>query len=155
MSAQKDADDDGASPIQQLLYAAKTDSLELAKSCLDHPKLGDVNKPDGLGCTALHYAAKGPSPEVLELLLEFEGTDVDPQDKLDGNTPLHYAVQLSADTRITNRYKQKAVDLLPPDSELRKDFERAEAEAALDSGDLVAADDIASDGEEGGESGED
>lgn len=57
--------------------------------------------------------AKGPSPEVLEvgnkdhsshidaddvapqLLLEFEGTDVDPQDKLDGNTPLHYAVQLS------------------------------------------------------------
>lgn len=30
-----------------------------------------------------------------QLLLEHDGTDVDLQDRLDGNTPLHWAVQLS------------------------------------------------------------
>ena len=122
-----------------------------------------------------YRSVKGPSPEVLEvrrqswrdqvvelthcpqLLLEHDDTDVDPQDKLDGNTPLHYAVRLGhpearswmvktlleagtcsrataclhnadatthtgADPNIVNKYKQKPVDFLPKDSELRKDL---------------------------------
>ena len=42
--------DEGASPWQQLLYAAKTDSVELAQTCLAGGEL-DINKADGLGMT--------------------------------------------------------------------------------------------------------
>ena len=45
---------EGASPYEQLLYASKNDSLELADSSLRNPKLGeDVNKADGLGYTGM------------------------------------------------------------------------------------------------------
>lgn len=43
---------DGASPWEQLMYASKSDSAELAESALGDPKLGDdVNKQDGMGFT--------------------------------------------------------------------------------------------------------
>lgn len=42
--------DEGASPWQQLLYAAKTDSVELCETCLASEEL-DINKADGLGMT--------------------------------------------------------------------------------------------------------
>ena len=76
-------------------------------------------------------SVKSPSPEVLELLLDDERTDVDSANKLDGDTPLHLAVKLSdeqarswtvkalleagADPSIRNKYRDKAVDLLPKD----------------------------------------
>lgn len=47
--------EEGASTWQQLLYAAKTDSVELCETCLKDAGL-EVNKADGLGMTALHYA---------------------------------------------------------------------------------------------------
>ena len=47
-----DAQDQGASPWEQLLYASKSDSAEMAEAALNNPKLGeDVNKADGLGLT--------------------------------------------------------------------------------------------------------
>ena len=49
-AADADESTEGASPWQQLLYAAKTDSQELAATALQ--KVGDdVNKQDRLGCT--------------------------------------------------------------------------------------------------------
>lgn len=45
------SDDEGASPLEQLMYAAKTDSEEMATIALESDKLGDVNALDGLGMT--------------------------------------------------------------------------------------------------------
>jgi hypothetical protein len=47
-----DAQDQGASPWEQLLYASKSDSAEMAEAALNNPKLGDdVNRQDGMGLT--------------------------------------------------------------------------------------------------------
>lgn len=54
----------------------------------------DINVQDGLGNTPLHYAVSTPSPGVLELLLDYETTDVDLQNRLEGATPLHLAIKL-------------------------------------------------------------
>ncbi|KAL8276633.1 hypothetical protein RQP46_010982 [Phenoliferia psychrophenolica] len=84
-----------ASPNERLLFAAKTDSGELLESILaEDESTFDVNFQDGLGMTALHYAAQTPSPTALELLLQHDGTDVDLQNRLEGSTPLHLAIKL-------------------------------------------------------------
>ncbi|CAD6565456.1 MAG: hypothetical protein CYPHOPRED_005631 [Cyphobasidiales sp. Tagirdzhanova-0007] len=164
-----DESTEGASPFEQLLYASKNDSVELAATSLRNPKLGqDVNKADGMGYTGdSALCGKGPFTRCIR---EHEATDVDLQDKMDGNTPLHHAVRLShpearkwvvrtlleagADPHIANKHRERAVDLLPPKDELQEDFKRAEAESAIESRDIVH-DDSDVDGEEGGDSGED
>lgn len=56
-AADADESTEGATPWQQLLYAAKTDSQELAATALQ--KVGDaVNKQDGLGCTGQRAALR-------------------------------------------------------------------------------------------------
>ena len=83
-------------------------------------------------------SVKGPSPEVLELLLDDERLDVDPRNKLDGETPLHLAVKIEdpqarswtvitlldagADPSIQNKHRDKAEELLPKDSPLHDDL---------------------------------
>ena len=49
----------------------------------------DINHSDGLGNTALHYAVKNTSVAVLESILSYDNADVDPQNRLEGDTPLH------------------------------------------------------------------
>lgn len=53
----------------------------------------DINFQDGLGNTALHYAAASCSTSILPELLEQE-VDVDLHNRLDGNTPLHEALKI-------------------------------------------------------------
>jgi uncharacterized protein len=53
----------------------------------------DVNYQDGLGNTALHYAAASCSTSILPELLEQE-VDVDLHNRLEGNTPLHEALKI-------------------------------------------------------------
>lgn len=83
-------------------------------------------------------SVKGPSPEVLELLLDDERLDIDPRNKLDGETPLHLAVKIEdpearswtvitlldagADPSIQNKHRDKAEELLPKDSPLHADL---------------------------------
>ncbi|SCV71166.1 BQ2448_2754 [Microbotryum intermedium] len=80
-----------ATPNERILYAAKQDAVDLLQGVLEGEDAFDVNYQDGLGNTG---AASTPSPEVLEILLETEGTDVDLQNRLDKATPLHLAAQL-------------------------------------------------------------
>ncbi|KAK4048580.1 hypothetical protein OIO90_005750 [Microbotryomycetes sp. JL221] len=162
-----------ATPNERLLYAAKTDLVELAQDVLSlAPNDFDVNFRDGLGNTALHYAASSPSPDVLDLLLDFDATDVDLQNRLEGATPMHLAVKLQneaarqgviqmlldagADPAIKDRHDNKVGDYLNPDNETDQAIEAAIkaalAEAAfggIDSADIANEDD---DGEGGSES---
>ncbi|GAA5847272.1 hypothetical protein JCM5353_002665 [Sporobolomyces roseus] len=123
-----------SSPLldERLVAAAKQDLADLIEECLNGQEACDVNYQDGLGNTALHYAASSPSPDALQLLLETDGTDVDLQNRLDRATPLHLAVKLEnegarqgviemlldagANPSIKDRHGLKIVDYLHPDS---------------------------------------
>ncbi|KAG9057677.1 hypothetical protein FS842_004854 [Serendipita sp. 407] len=118
---------------------------------------------------ALHYAVQYGSTEVLELLLNVEGCDVDIQNRLTKSTPLHLAVKLfdldtrhyivqslleaGADFMVRNKHGQLPKELVPEgDSDCKKFIRDAEAEraqaddVASDSDDdAVGSDDVASD----------
>lgn len=143
---------------QQLLFAARTDNLELMQEVLSGGSAADVNFADGLGNTALHYAAASASTSVLPALLE-EEVDVDLTNKLDGNTPLHEAVlkieddeerawvveqllEAGADPRIVNKDGDKPSDVVRSSGEgsgakLKEMLRRAEALAGVDMGDVA------------------
>ena len=84
---------------QRLLFAARTDNEGLFHEVVAKPGTYDVNFQDGLGNTALHYAAAQGSTTVLPQLLE-EEIDVDLHNRLDGNTPLHEAVDKIQDEAL-------------------------------------------------------
>ncbi|KAG8875947.1 hypothetical protein FRB97_004598 [Tulasnella sp. 331] len=158
----------GASNNERLLHAAKLDEDDLIKEIFAEPTTFNINHADGLGNTALHYAVKSGSTSVLEQILEHDNCDVDPQNRLERETPLHMACQLEnpklresiikslleagADMRIRDRHGSLAVDLLPgDDAESRKMFRNAQAQAAISKADIAED----SDGEPGSESEED
>ncbi|GAA5843025.1 hypothetical protein JCM3766R1_001666 [Sporobolomyces carnicolor] len=139
---------------ERLVAAAKQDLVDLLRETLEpssstttttnddegEPSAPcDVNYQDGLGNTALHYAASSPSPDCLQYLLEYDGTDVDLQNRLDRSTPLHLAVKLEhpearygviemlldagANPSIKDRHGLKVVDYLrPDDSDVDRDI---------------------------------
>ncbi|CAE6451619.1 unnamed protein product [Rhizoctonia solani] len=171
--------EEGASLNERILSAAKSDNVSLFDEVVEEVAKGkpfDINHQDGLGNTALHYAARHASISVLEKILEYEdpqhegegGCDVDLQNRLDKYTPLHFAVRIQdaderlavveslldagADDTIKDKYGQRAVDAVPADDEdVRRLFRKAEADRKVDKGDI--ADD--SDGEPGSGSGSD
>jgi len=54
------------------------------------------NSRDPLGNTALHIASIRGSLDCLDLLLDQEGVEVDPRNRMEGDTPLHSAARLSS-----------------------------------------------------------
>jgi len=145
--------DDGASPKELLFASCRQHNVDLLRetfSALPSPeKVGDlINKSrDPLGNTALHIAAIRGSLECLDLLLDQEGVEVDPRNRMEGDTPLHSAARLSiedgaedeakeviemlleagADPRIRNKGSLKAVDIVSPQhTELKTMLKRAE-----------------------------
>ncbi|CAE6358506.1 unnamed protein product [Rhizoctonia solani] len=171
--------DEGASLHERVLSAAKTDNVSLFDEILEevsNEKPFDINYQDGLGNTALHYAARNASISVLEKILEYEhplhegegGCDVDLQNRIDGYTPLHLAVRIKdaderlavveslldagADDTIKDKHGQRAIDVVPADDEdVRRLFRKAEAERRVDNRDIAND----SDGEPGSGSGSD
>ncbi|KAF7791078.1 hypothetical protein EIP86_002039 [Pleurotus ostreatoroseus] len=125
----------------------------------------DINFQDGLGNTALHYAASHGSMDVLEHILSHDECDVDPVNRLEGATPLHLAVRLEdeetkklvvsslldagADTNIKDKNGDTPFDLAEDDKVIAALIRKARAQASV-SMDDVASDD---DGEPGSGSG--
>ncbi|KAH7338957.1 ankyrin repeat-containing domain protein [Rhizoctonia solani] len=171
--------EEGASLEELVLSAAKVDNESLFEEIVQEVAKGktfDINHQDGLGNTALHYAAKNASISILEKLLEYEhpskegegGCDVDLQNLIDGYTPLHFAVRVQdaderlaiveslldagADDTIKDKHGQRAIDAVPADDEdVRRLFRKAEADRRVDQGDIAND----SDGEPGSGSGSD
>ncbi|KAF9571854.1 hypothetical protein EC968_010582 [Mortierella alpina] len=130
----------------------------------------DINHTDGLGNSALHYAARYASTGCLEILLYYDGIEVNVVNRIEGDTPLHKAaayqdpeialemVQIlvngGALANIQNKMKQTAADIAPGDThaEVKKFLEMAALSALADSRDVPAedsdnSDDVASDDE--------
>lgn len=89
------ADDQGASPTQVLLAAARSNNLELLRSCIESTNAPDLNATDSVGNSALHNAARYGSLECLDFLLDQESIDLDQQNRMEGDTPLHAAIRHS------------------------------------------------------------
>jgi len=137
-----------------LLAGAREDNLDLVLEILDQPGSFDINYADGLGNTALHYAASSPSPDVIEHLLSADDCDVDPINRISKSTPLHLAVQIKiqwqrlhivkvlleagADTDIKDSHGSLAVDFLPSsDTETRAAIREAKAQTFVSHADVV------------------
>ena len=121
--------DDGASPsicpsspfassidgcaLEELLFAScrqhNVDLLRETLSALPSPeKVGDLinTSRDPLGNTVLHVAAIRGSLECLDLLLDQEGVEVDPRNRMEGDTPLHSAARLSIEDGAADEAKE-------------------------------------------------
>lgn len=138
----------GASASEQLLEAARRDNVELLQEVLgaasDAAALVNATR-DVVGNLVLHVAAAAGLHEVLDVLLDVEGVEVDPVNRLEGNTPLMAAVEyaqgepehglyvvemlleVGASVRVKNKAGRTAVDLAARGSDALKDaLEQAE-----------------------------
>ncbi|KAL8866505.1 MAG: hypothetical protein Q9174_006265 [Haloplaca sp. 1 TL-2023] len=156
--------DEGATPREMVLGACRrnnTDLLSEALKLIANPeKIADLlnDAKDGAGNYCLHLAASSGSYDVLDMLLDQEGLEVDPIDRLEKDTPLHKAVRFindlpssdwsgassiaeilidaGADPRIRNKAKLKPAELVDPKNEALRDV-LARAEYSMMAGDDV------------------
>lgn len=96
------ADDEGASPREQLMESCRRNNTELLSHLLASKPLHHNpdttakflnTTTDALGASALHVAAQYGSYEVLDMILDQEGVEIDGQERRDGDTCLHKAVR--------------------------------------------------------------
>lgn len=57
-----------------------------------------------MGNTALHYVVKNTSVDVLDAILSYDNTDVDPQNRIEGDTPLHLLMRADGMDRRAREY---------------------------------------------------
>ncbi|KAI9852368.1 MAG: hypothetical protein M1838_000890 [Thelocarpon superellum] len=173
--------DDGASPREIVLEACRRNNTELLDEVVDTVSHAPLNSGgqrlspeeavadllnhavDGIGNHCLHLAASYGSYEVLDALLDHEGLEVDPIDRLESDTPLHKAVRYvndlsrdrwddalqlvellldaGADPRVRNKAKLRPMDLADPaNTALRSTLQKAEF-ALLAGADVIQEDD--------------
>ncbi|KAJ2984448.1 hypothetical protein NUW54_g10508 [Trametes sanguinea] len=160
---------EGASNNERLLAAARSDNEDMLLEVFEEGNF-DINAQDGLGNTgttpsAVRFITRAASHgylEILEHLLEHDGCDVDPQNRIEKATPLHLAMKIEdpelrkavvsslleagADTKIKDKNGETAIDLIPPeDTEIRALLRKAQAQAS------ISHDDVADDDEDDGE----
>nr|POF17365.1 ankyrin repeat-containing protein [Quercus suber] len=163
------ADDDGASPRELLMEACRRNNTSLLSSLLSSPPFSSSapaiarflnTTSDALGNSALHVAAQYGAYEVLDMMLDQEGVEIDGKERRDGDTCLHKAVRFAnevgeprwpealavvdilvdagCDPRIRNKAKLRPADLVDPrNQELRGMLRKAEATMELGGDDVV------------------
>ncbi|KAK5110071.1 hypothetical protein LTR62_006316 [Meristemomyces frigidus] len=181
--------DEGASPREQLIESCRrnnTDLLTTVLHSLPHHKHNDQKSAiahflntttDALGAGPLHVAAQYGSYEVLDLILDQEGVEIDHKERREGDTCLHSAVRFcnelgsgtgeereegkqvvdilvdaGCDPRIRNKAKLRPIDLVDPQNkEVRHALQMAELTLNA-AGDAVEEDDEAAPNGPGSES---
>ncbi|EME88121.1 uncharacterized protein MYCFIDRAFT_209713 [Pseudocercospora fijiensis CIRAD86] len=172
------ADDEGASPKELLLESCRRNNTTLLSEVLAGSPFNSKataianflnSTTDALGSSALHVAAQYGSYEVLDMILDQEGVEIDGQEKREGDTCLHKAVRYTnnlpqnewehgkavvdilvdagCDPRIRNKAKLRPIDLVDPrNTELRSVLQKAELM-------LMASDDVVVEDDEDGPDG--
>lgn len=84
--------DDGASPSQVAIGAARSDNVSLLREVVESSGVAFVSEArDAIGNTLLQVACRHGSLECVDYLLDRDGLDVDAANRLDGDTALHLA----------------------------------------------------------------
>ncbi|KAF3491723.1 ankyrin repeat-containing protein [Arthroderma uncinatum] len=134
-------DDEGASPREVVVEACRRDQPYLIdeifqKSYKDKPdEFADFinGVTDSMGNHALHICASYGSYDAMDYLLDIYHFEVDPANRIDGDTPLHLAVrhgnekdidvgmsmlemmlEAGCDPRVRNKKGQRPVDFVMP-----------------------------------------
>ncbi len=98
------AEDSGATPKELLIEACRRNNTSLLSELLSTKQFKSQSAnisnflnttTDALGASALHIAAQYGSYEVLDMILDQEGVEIDGKEKRDGDTCLHRAVRFS------------------------------------------------------------
>ncbi|KLO20627.1 ankyrin [Schizopora paradoxa] len=165
-----ETDTEGATPNERLLAAAKEDDVDMFAEVIEGEGKYDINHADGLGMTALHYAASRGSIDVIEHILSQDGCDVDPINRIAKATPLHLALELpdrelrkliveslldaGADIRIKDKNNETPLTIASSlnDPELEKLMRKSQAQSSLDRDDVADEDDDEGDEGSGSES---
>ncbi|RKP14497.1 hypothetical protein BJ684DRAFT_15190 [Piptocephalis cylindrospora] len=148
-------EDSGASPNEILLGGARQGNPELIQEALAEG--ADIGHRDGLGATALHYAAGTLSFDALKALLESPGLTQDlinVRENVTGEAAIHRAaaawdrdpevaletlallVDKGADVTLTDRQGSRPIARLPPQGaqEARTLFQQAALAKTLGAG---------------------
>ncbi|OZJ01919.1 hypothetical protein BZG36_05006 [Bifiguratus adelaidae] len=83
-----------------LLAACRNDQDDVVNDIIQSPDSVDLNFTDGVGNSALHYCAMYGGLNCLEILAEQDGINVNLQNRIEGNTALHLAVQYKDDPDV-------------------------------------------------------
>ncbi|KAJ2159421.1 hypothetical protein GGF46_003020 [Coemansia sp. RSA 552] len=130
--------DQGASREEQLLSACMSDQSDMVQKLLADPQPPNVNHTNAMGLTAMHFAVQTGSLDCVELLAKVKGIDVNIQNRMRRDTPLHIAltndddedimlamvsslVKAGADPDIVNMRRQSPFDLAAKED---KDIQR-------------------------------
>ncbi|MFP3024501.1 MAG: ankyrin repeat domain-containing protein, partial [Wolbachia sp.] len=111
-------DDKGWTPLHE---AASKGSLELAR--LFVKERADVNAKNNKGWTPLHEAVQSGHSNIVEFLIDTNGTDIEAKSNNEKNTPLHVAANTGqlgivnllankkANVNAVNKYGKKPLDI--------------------------------------------
>ena len=108
------ADADGATPRELLIESCRRNNTSLLSELISKQPASSIAKflnttTDALGASALHIAAQYGSYEVLDMILDQEGVEIDGKEKRDGDTCLHRAVRYCSDQGPSGWQSGKAV----------------------------------------------
>ena len=116
------ADESGATPRELLIEACRRNNTNLLSELLASKPLKsnpEANAKflntttDALGAGAVHIAAQYGNYEVLDMILDQEGVEIDGKEKRDGDTCLHKAVRYCNDqARGSWEHGKAVVDIL-------------------------------------------
>ncbi|QPG75867.1 hypothetical protein FOA43_003253 [Brettanomyces nanus] len=142
----------GASSEEQIIEAARRNNMDLFNSVeadyRDKPQefIGVINEArDATGDSALHLCCKYGCYEVMDVILDFQGINLEPKNPMTGDTPMHYAayysfqepdyalflieqlIEIGADPTVKNNDGLKPVDIVGGSNEkLKKALQSAE-----------------------------
>ncbi|KAI7901353.1 ankyrin [Cokeromyces recurvatus] len=153
-------EDQGASSNELMLALCRNDQEEDLEKLLDEGQC-DISFRDGAGNTAAHYAAKSGSIGCLEVLVNYDDIDLDMKNLLEGETPLHIAVQYAnedhemaaamvelllaagANPQIENRNKLTPIMLVNPKyQDIKAKLEEASVSYNMDDSDIANDDEF-------------
>lgn len=98
----------GATENEQLIGAARSNNEALMESIFKQKKPEEVanlinSLRDPVGNTLLHLAAANGAYDVIDFILDQEGVEIDPINRLQQNTPLHSAVEFASSDKVLGK----------------------------------------------------
>lgn len=159
---------EGASVQEILIEACRRNNVDLLTQIIE--ETGDDDKMASLlndtrtvmGNHLYHEAASRGNYEIIDMLLDQDGFECDPVNRVEGDTPLHTAIrwinseppaqrefgaalvemmlEAGSSTRVRNKGGLTPLQLVDPSNAALKEVIRKHEYATLNAGDFVAAD---------------
>ncbi|KAK3996483.1 hypothetical protein QBC44DRAFT_339470 [Cladorrhinum sp. PSN332] len=166
-----DEQHEGASPGELLIEACRRDNVDLLHQTLeasfptDEARAAALNETTTvMGNHLYHEAASKGNYDVIDALLDQDGFECDPVNRLEGDTPLHSAIrwinsepaeqrefgnalvemmlEAGSNPRVKNKGGLTPLQLVDPRNEPLKELIRKHEYASLNAGDFVSAGDV-------------